>query len=478
MKNIKLLIFLLIVMASLQNALAQGIDKPRYQIETHRAGNFLGTFNIELFPLIAPMAVHYFDSLAGIQFFDSTAFHRVVPGFVIQGGDPNSIHGPISTWGNGQPWQPNVNAEFSAVRHVRGIIGAARDTAINSANSQFYICVANALFLDGQYTVYGKVTQGMDIVDTIVNSPRDLSNDVPLQKIEMFVTFIGVNDTVPDIPQLIFPANNAQGIINGKTFQWSNVDGAVLYTIEISLDSLFSNFIFQGDVGLNSKIVSLLSSGTNYYWRVKSNNGGHESIYSTVYFFTTAYATQLISPTNTSVNVPVNPVMQWTALPNVNSYRLQIATTDSFSTSSLIINQGGITSTSRQVNLLPNTQYYWRVNFISSGGQGFYSSTFSFTTWTTVSIIENGNVDDGVFVSRIFPNPSHELLTIAISVSYPVIAEISLKNIAGQQVFFSSQKLDSKSNSMQIDVSSLKAGSYFLSLKTPYGESMHKIQVE
>ena len=298
------------------------------------------------------------------------------------------------------------------------------------------------------------------------------------QKIEMFVTFIGVNDTVPDIPQLIFPANNAQGIINGKTFQWSNVDGAVLYTIEISLDSLFSNFIFQGDVGLNSKIVSLLSSGTNYYWRVKSNNGGHESIYSTVYFFTTAYATQLISPTNTSVNVPVNPVMQWTALPNVNSYRLQIATTDSFLTSSISINQGGITSTSRQVNLAPNTQYFWRVNFVSSGGQGFYSSTFSFTTGTTVSIIENGNVEDGVFVNHIFPNPSHELLTIAISVSYPVIAEISLKNIAGQQVFFSSQKLDSKSNSMQIDVSSLKAGSYFLSLKTPYGESMHKIQVE
>src|SRR5688572_11991926 len=121
---------------------SQGIDKPQYQIVTHRAGSYLGTFNIELFPLIAPLHVNNFDSLVGQQFYDSTAFHRVVPGFVIQGGDPNSINGPISTWGQGQPWQVTVDAEFSVVRHLRGIIGAARDVDPNSANSQFYICVA------------------------------------------------------------------------------------------------------------------------------------------------------------------------------------------------------------------------------------------------------------------------------------------------------------------------------------------------
>ena len=186
----------------------QGIDKPRYLIETHRAGSYLGSFKIELFPLIAPKAVKNFDSLVNIQFFDSTAFHRVVPGFVIQGGDPNTINGPMNTWGSGQPWQVNVPAEFSAVRHVRGIIGAARDLDTNSANSQFYICVANALSLDGQYTVFGRVTEGMEVVDTIVKSPRNV-DDVPLQKIEMFITNIGVNDTVPDIPTLVSPANNA-----------------------------------------------------------------------------------------------------------------------------------------------------------------------------------------------------------------------------------------------------------------------------
>src|SRR5262249_22302116 len=137
------------------------VDKPRYQIVTHRAGNYLGTFEMELFPSIAPLHTNNFDSLVAMQFYDSTAFHRVVPAFVIQGGDPNSIHGPVSTWGQGQPWQVNVNAEFSPARHYRGRLGAARDLDTNSANSQFYICVANAFSLDGQYTVYGQVTSGM-----------------------------------------------------------------------------------------------------------------------------------------------------------------------------------------------------------------------------------------------------------------------------------------------------------------------------
>ncbi|MFM8950405.1 MAG: peptidylprolyl isomerase [Bacteroidota bacterium] len=184
----KLLLFVVVIASSFAS-FAQGIDKPQYQILTKRAGAYLGTINIELFPLIAPLHTHNFDSLVNDQFFDSTAFHRVVPGFVIQGGDPNTISGPISTWGQGQPWQQNVPAEFNAVRHVRGIIGAARDNDPNSANSQFYICVANATFLDGNYTVYGKVTTGMNIVDTIVSSPRN-ANDVPLQKIEMFAPIL------------------------------------------------------------------------------------------------------------------------------------------------------------------------------------------------------------------------------------------------------------------------------------------------
>ncbi|HAP36468.1 MAG TPA: peptidylprolyl isomerase, partial [Bacteroidetes bacterium] len=157
--------FLFLFMVSLSFSQLQA-SKPIYTIETKRDGAVIGTFTIELFPLIAPKAVAYFDSLVSIKFFDSTAFHRVVPGFVIQGGDPNSKYLPRETWGNGDPNQKNVPAEFNNVAYARGVLGAARDTDPNSANSQFFICVANAYSLNAQYTAYGKVISGMNIVDT------------------------------------------------------------------------------------------------------------------------------------------------------------------------------------------------------------------------------------------------------------------------------------------------------------------------
>lgn len=405
-----ILIGIVIFWAQLNFCIGQGgIDKPQYQILTHRAGTYLGTFNIELFPLIAPLHVENFDSLVNDQFFDSTAFHRVVPGFVIQGGDPNTINGPISTWGQGQPWQVTVPAEFSAVRHVRGILGAARDTDPNSANSQFYICVANALFLDGNYTVYGKVTGGMNIVDTIVSSPRD-ANDVPLQKIEMFVTFTGVNDSVPDAPVLNLPADGATGILNTQIFSWSAVNSAVLYTIEFSTDPSFSTIAFSLNSGSNSITPLTIQGNILYYWRVKSNNGGHESGWSNVRSLQTATGSaQLIFPTDQLNGVSINPVFIWDPVPGADSYTLQVSTSNTFTTQTMVYNTAGLTATSQQVNgLNPNSVYYWRVRSASGTQQGFYSAKFSFTTGSATGIEDELNS-----AIAVFPNPVSDLLTIS-----------------------------------------------------------------
>src|SRR5688572_25665793 len=384
MKKVLLITLFSVVYCMLVSA-QSGIDKPRYQILTHRAGSFLGTFEIELFPSIAPMHVQNFDSLVTDQFYDSTAFHRVVPGFVIQGGDPNSINGPISTWGQGQPWQVTVDAEFSVVRHLRGIIGAARDVDPNSANSQFYICVANATFLDGNYTVYGQVTNGMNIVDTIVSSPRD-ANDVPLQKIEMFVTYIGVNDSIPAAPTLNLPVDGATGILNTQNFSWSAVSSAVMYNIEFSTDPGFATIDVSQNAGLNSTLVPAIQGSTTYYWRVKANNGGHESAYSTVRTFNSATAAaQLIYPPDSATGIAINPVFEWDPVPNADSYTLQVSTTSTFTTQSMVYNTAGLTTTSQQVNgLNPNQLYYWRVRSANGTTQGFYSVKFTFTTGNTI----------------------------------------------------------------------------------------------
>jgi cyclophilin family peptidyl-prolyl cis-trans isomerase len=258
--------------------------KPMYQIVTERNGVYLGTVNIELFPAIAPLHTANFDSLVSTQFYDTTAFHRVIPGFMIQGGDPNSRSGPISTWGYGDSTQPTVNAEFTAARHLRGILSAARDVNINSANSQFFICVAPAAWLNNNYSVYGRVISGMDIVDTIVNEPRD-ANDNPFLKIEMFITYIGSNDTLATIPVPNLPANHSFSASTNRVLRWDAQSDGIIYHVEVSTDSTFATTYRSVDIGVNQYTVTGLTSGATYYWRVKSNNGGDTSAYSQVWDF-------------------------------------------------------------------------------------------------------------------------------------------------------------------------------------------------
>ncbi len=142
-----------------------------------------GTIKLEFFEDKAPGHVKNFKDLASKNFYDGTTFHRVIPGFMIQGGDPNSKSDDRSQHGTGGPGY-SIDAEFNDVKHERGILSMARSQEPNSAGSQFYICVKDSFFLDGQYTAFGKVIEGMDVADKIVNEPRD-SNDNPEEKMEM-----------------------------------------------------------------------------------------------------------------------------------------------------------------------------------------------------------------------------------------------------------------------------------------------------
>ena len=142
-----------------------------------------GNIEFSLLPDIAPETVRNFLQLAKSGFYNETLFHRVIPGFMIQGGDPNTKEPDKSTWGQGGPGY-NLKAEFNSRSHLRGIVSMARATDPDSAGSQFFIVTSDSTFLDRQYTVFGEVVGGMEVVDTIVNLPRD-GNDCPKQQAKM-----------------------------------------------------------------------------------------------------------------------------------------------------------------------------------------------------------------------------------------------------------------------------------------------------
>ena len=142
-----------------------------------------GKISFKLLPDLAPETVRNFEKLAKDGFYDGTLFHRVIPGFMIQGGDPNTKTDNKGSWGMGGPGY-NVKAEFSSRSHLRGIVSMARAQDPDSAGSQFFIVTTDSTFLDRQYTVFGEVTEGMDVADKIVNQERD-GNDCPLEKVPM-----------------------------------------------------------------------------------------------------------------------------------------------------------------------------------------------------------------------------------------------------------------------------------------------------
>jgi peptidyl-prolyl cis-trans isomerase B (cyclophilin B) len=149
----------------------------------------LGEMEIRFFPEKAPNHAHNFIALAKKGFYNGTAFHRVIPGFMIQGGDPESKDpGNRAAHGTGGPGY-TLKAEFNDISHKRGIVSMARSQDPDSAGSQFFICVADSPWLDGKYTVFGEVVSGMDVADRIVSQPRD-RRDNPIERVEMNVRIV------------------------------------------------------------------------------------------------------------------------------------------------------------------------------------------------------------------------------------------------------------------------------------------------
>jgi len=148
-----------------------------------------GKITLKFFPEVAPGHVKNFVDLAQKGFYDGTTFHRVIPGFMIQGGDPNSKNPDKRTHGMGGPGY-TIKAEFNEKPHKRGTLSMARTNLPDTAGSQFFICVADAPQLNRQYTVFGEVVSGMEVADKIVSQPRDAITNNPNERIEMKIKIL------------------------------------------------------------------------------------------------------------------------------------------------------------------------------------------------------------------------------------------------------------------------------------------------
>ncbi len=460
--------------------------KPRYAIETRRAGAVLGTITVELFPAIAPRAVNYWDSLVALHFFDSTAFHRVIPGFVIQGGDPNSRHGPRNTWGYGQPNQPNVPAEFSAVSHERGILSAARDSRINSANSQFFICVAASRSLNGQYSVYGRVRGGMAVADQIVRAPRDV-NDNPIQKIEMFITRIGSNDTLAQAPARLAPADGAGGQPEQPRLRWRPVADAMLYGVQVATDSTFATGLLR-DVTLSqldsSLTLPVLPPATTYYWRVRANNGGSLSAWSAPWRFRTGVAAPaLLAPADgASAGIPTNPLLEWAPVAGATSYQVQLGRSRLFYPAQIIFDEDSLAVPQWRVagaGLVVGQRAYWRARGVLGTEPGYWSTPRNFTPSFVTAVAAERAVR--LALAPVVPNPvGAERASIAFSLAAAGVVHLTVLDALGRVVArpVAGEWRPAGEHHAALAPGTLAAGTYLLRLEAAGQQRVRRLVVE
>ena len=200
------------IMMAIISLILIGVFIMNYEKETEVAviSTNYGDMVVEFYPDVAPMHVESFVALANEQYFDGTTFHRVITDFVIQGGDPNSklenrsLHGTggragkffgIGDENDSSTWL--IPQEFNSIPHEKGILSMARTNDPNSASSQFFVCHGDPSFLDNNYTVFGKVIQGLEVIDSIANVEKDM-NDNPLEKIEMTVKMAKRSEVIKD----------------------------------------------------------------------------------------------------------------------------------------------------------------------------------------------------------------------------------------------------------------------------------------
>jgi hypothetical protein len=269
------------------------------------------------------------------------------------------------------------------------VSGASLYTVQVSLNSGFTAIVVNEDVTVSNYSVPSGILSGQTTYYWRV-SASNIGGTGPWSTVWSFTTMLAP----PAAPILVYPSNGAVAIPLNVTLDWNPSPSATSYRVQVSTNSGFTTTIVNQVTGSTTQYTiptGVLQNNTTYYWRVNATNAGGTSPWSEVWSFTTIQGVPppptLLLPINGATGVSLTPLMDWTDVSGASSYRLQISTTNTFVTTVLNV----VVTTGSQYNvpsgtLLGNTQYYWRVASINAGGQGSYSTIFSFVTVQTFNL--------------------------------------------------------------------------------------------
>jgi hypothetical protein len=237
--------------------------------------------------------------------------------------------------------------------------------------------------------------------------------------------------TIPAAPTLVSPASGAIGVAIGPRLSWNASPGASSYGLQVSTSTAFTTTVVdQNGITGTSQTISGLSSNTLYYWRVNATNAVGTSAWSTPFAFTTVGAAPasptLLSPSNDARQLPTNPQLTWNVSAGTVSCQLQIATSGTFSSPTIVVDQSGITATSFTTGLANNTLYYWRMNATNAAGTSAWSAIWHFTVGTVVGIERfDSDIPTQYRLSQNYPNPFNP--STVIEFSLPKSGSVSLR---------------------------------------------------
>ncbi len=292
----------------------------------------------------------------------------------------------------------------------------------------------------------------------------------------MFISKTGFTNEVPEIPVLSYPKNGEVGILNLDTLTWGAVDGAVMYSLQISKSPDFDSLFFDSEVGFNFYQLRELQLGNiDFYWRVKANNGGNVSEYSdTGHFVSSIEAPILVYPEMNDDSISIAPEFRWMQVDGATKYRLQISRSPLFQEKYIVYDVDTITVTYHTPTPLePKKSYYWRVFSMTDQYQGPKSEFRRFVTPDVTDILDEDGIPDQFSLGQNFPNPFNPSTTIKYSIpaanvgaSHNLFVQLKVYDALGRKIATLVNRVKQPGNyEVNFDAGNLPSGIYYYKIE-------------